>query len=163
MARSAAASCGTGSAVAPAPLLGLEATAVCGVAPLQLARQPEGWCSVTHSSQLASNTSMAWSLGKGDKDQFTPTSPPPHTSQLASNTSMAWSLGKGEEDQFTYPPPSGFWPYTILPSPIWYGVWHKKGVGGAYLAQWPCDSIAIVRAMQMRGGNKKMIDSCTND
>jgi len=51
-----------------------------------------------------------------------------------------------------------------LPSPILYGVWHTKGgsVGGAYIAQWACNSIAIVRAMQVEGGNKRMIDSCTN-
>jgi len=32
-----------------------------------------------------------------------------------------------------------------LPSPIWYGVWHKKGGDGrgAYIAQWSCNSIAI--------------------
>jgi len=39
--------------------------------------------------------------------------------------------------------------YMILPSPILYGVWHKKGgsVGGRVLrngnGQWSCDSIAI--------------------
>jgi len=40
-------------------------------------------------------------------------------------------------------PPLGL--YTILPSPILYGVWHKKGgsVGGAYIAQWSCNSIPI--------------------
>ena len=37
--------------------------------------------------------------------------------------------------------------YTILPSPILYGVWHTKGGsvggGGGYGAQWPCNSFAI--------------------
>jgi len=35
--------------------------------------------------------------------------------------------------------------YTILPSPIWHGVWHEKGgVGrGACIAQWSCNSIVI--------------------
>jgi len=35
--------------------------------------------------------------------------------------------------------------YTILPSPIWYGVWHPKAgsVGGTYIAKWACNSIAI--------------------
>jgi len=44
--------------------------------------------------------------------------------------------------------------YTILPSPILYGVWHKKGGvgGGGYIAQWSCNSAAIVLTMQVRGG-----------
>jgi len=33
--------------------------------------------------------------------------------------------------------------YTILPSPILYDVCHKGGGGAAYIAQWPCTSIAI--------------------
>ena len=35
--------------------------------------------------------------------------------------------------------------YTILPSLIINGAWHNKGgsVGEAYIAQWPCSSIAI--------------------
>jgi len=35
--------------------------------------------------------------------------------------------------------------YTILLSPIVYGVWHKRGwiVGGAFIAQWSCNRIAI--------------------
>jgi len=35
--------------------------------------------------------------------------------------------------------------YTILPSPILYGEWHKQGGvgGGAYIAQSACNSIAI--------------------
>jgi len=51
--------------------------------------------------------------------------------------------------------------YPILPSPILYGVWHKKGgsVGGAYIAQWSCNSIAIGHAMQVGGGHKRMMYS----
>jgi len=35
--------------------------------------------------------------------------------------------------------------YTILPSLICYGVWHTKGgsVGGAYIARWSSNGIAI--------------------
>jgi len=35
--------------------------------------------------------------------------------------------------------------YTTLPSPIMYGACHEKrgSVGGAYIAQWSCNSIAI--------------------
>jgi len=35
--------------------------------------------------------------------------------------------------------------HTILPSPIMHGVQYKKGwsVGGAYIAQWSCNSITI--------------------
>jgi len=35
--------------------------------------------------------------------------------------------------------------YTILPSPILYGVWHNKGGGGggAFIAQWTCNGFAI--------------------
>jgi len=38
----------------------------------------------------------------------------------------------------------------------------KKGlgaVGGAYIAQWSCNSIAIGWALQVRGWGGKMIDS----
>jgi len=54
--------------------------------------------------------------------------------------------------------------YKILQSPILYGVWHTKGGSGgaACSAQWTCNSIAIVRAMQVGGGSERMIDSCTN-
>ena len=54
---------------------------------------------------------------------------------------------------------------TILQLPILYGVWQKKGgVGGAsYIAQSTCNSIAIVRVVQVGGGYKRMIDLCTND
>jgi len=34
------------------------------------------------------------------------------------------------------------------------------GGGGAYIAQYPCNSIAIVWAKQAGGGNERMIDSC---
>jgi len=45
---------------------------------------------------------------------------------------------------------------TILPSPILYGVWHKKGgLWGAYIAQWPCISIAIWSAWHVGGGAYK--------
>jgi len=35
--------------------------------------------------------------------------------------------------------------YTIFPSPILYCVWHteKGSVGGACIAQWLCDGLAI--------------------
>ena len=37
---------------------------------------------------------------------------------------------------------------------------YKKDVGRrAYIAQWSCNSIAIGQALQVRGGNKRMIDS----
>jgi len=51
--------------------------------------------------------------------------------------------------------------YTILPSPMLYGVWHTKGgsVGGAYIAQWACNSIAIGYDLQVGEGNHRMIDS----
>ena len=47
--------------------------------------------------------------------------------------------------------PCGFGPslyvglYTILPSPILHRVWQEKGdsVGGAYIAQWSCNNVAI--------------------
>jgi len=39
---------------------------------------------------------------------------------------------------------------------------YKRGVRGAsYIAQQTCNSIAIVRALQVGGGNKWMIDSYT--
>ena len=43
--------------------------------------------------------------------------------------------------------------YTILPSPILYGVWHLKegSGGGSYIAHQLCNSIAIVWAMQVGG------------
>ena len=51
--------------------------------------------------------------------------------------------------------------YTILPSPILYGVWHTKGGlgGGAYIAQWSCNRIAIGSALQVMWGNTRMMDS----
>jgi len=45
------------------------------------------------------------------------------------------------------PPYLGF--YTILPSPILYGVWHKGG--GRYIAQWSCNRIATGWALQIGG------------
>ena len=33
--------------------------------------------------------------------------------------------------------------------------------GSSYIARWTCNSIAIVRAMQVGGGNERMNDSCT--
>ena len=57
-------------------------------------------------------------------------------------------------------PPLGL--HTILPSPIdsvWYMA-YTGGVGwGAYIAQKSCNSIAIGQALQVGGGNKRMIDS----
>ena len=53
--------------------------------------------------------------------------------------------------------------YTILASPISYGVWHAQGGSeeASYIAQETWTSIAIVRAMQVGGAYKRMIDSCT--
>ena len=53
--------------------------------------------------------------------------------------------------------------YTILASPISYGVWHAQGGSeeASYIAQETWTSIAIVRAMQVEGAYKRMIDSCT--
>ena len=39
---------------------------------------------------------------------------------------------------------------------------YKRGVGGAsYIAQYMCNSIAVVRTMQVGGGNERMIGSST--
>jgi len=36
---------------------------------------------------------------------------------------------------------------------------YKGGVGGgAYIAQWSCNSIAIGKALQVEGGDKRMMD-----
>ena len=53
--------------------------------------------------------------------------------------------------------------YTTLLCPISYGVWHRNGGSeeGSNIAQWYCNSIATVWAMQVEGGKKRMIDSCT--
>jgi len=42
---------------------------------------------------------------------------------------------------------------------VWCMV-QNRGVrgGGSYIAQWTCNSIAIVRVMQVGGANKRMID-----
>jgi len=54
--------------------------------------------------------------------------------------------------------------YTILPLPILYGVWcmayARGGSGGSYIAQWSCNSIALLWGMQVGEGNTRMIDSC---
>jgi len=47
--------------------------------------------------------------------------------------------------------------YTILPCTMWYGVWHQHG--GSNIAQSYCNSIAIVWAVQLGGGNTRMVDS----
>ena len=49
--------------------------------------------------------------------------------------------------------------YTILLCTILYGAWHENGgsEGGQILR----NSIATVWAMQVGGGNRRMIDSCT--
>jgi len=55
--------------------------------------------------------------------------------------------------------------YTILLLPILYGLWHTKErfLGGVYIAQESCNSIATVWAMQAGRTNERTIDSCTND
>jgi len=55
--------------------------------------------------------------------------------------------------------------YTILSLLILYGVWHIKGRPGgwSYIAQKSRNSIAVVWVMQMGGGNKGMIESCTHN
>jgi len=52
--------------------------------------------------------------------------------------------------------------YTRLSLPILYGVWHTNGRswGASYIAQSTCNSIAIVREVQVGEGNARMIDSC---
>ena len=53
--------------------------------------------------------------------------------------------------------------YTILPLPMWYGVWHTKerSGGGAFtlrnIVQQLCNSVVNAGG----GGNYRMIDSCT--
>jgi len=55
------------------------------------------------------------------------------------------------------------WPLRDIA--ITNGVWcmaYKRRVGRAlHIAQWRFNSIALVRAMQVGGGNKRMIDACT--
>jgi len=55
------------------------------------------------------------------------------------------------------------WPlHDIAITNIAWCMAYKRGVGGASKsAQWACISIAIVRAMQVEGGNTRIIDSCT--
>ena len=42
-----------------------------------------------------------------------------------------------------------------------YGIKTGGRRGGSNIAQWYCNSIATVWAMQVEGGNTRMTDSCT--
>jgi len=55
----------------------------------------------------------------------------------------------------------GFDLYTILPSPILYGVWHNKegSVGGRILRNSRVIVMQQGRLCRWGGGNKRMIDS----
>ena len=44
---------------------------------------------------------------------------------------------------------------------VWCMTYKRGGRGASYSAQWTCNLIAIVRAMQVGGGNKRIIDSFT--
>jgi len=54
--------------------------------------------------------------------------------------------------------------YTILSSPILYGLWHNQGGlgGGHVLRKTRAIAIAVVWVMPMGGGNKGVIHSCTH-
>ena len=54
--------------------------------------------------------------------------------------------------------------HTVLSPPILYGVWHTRvgRGGGACVAQNSRNSIAVAWVMQLGGGDKGMIDSCTH-
>ena len=42
---------------------------------------------------------------------------------------------------------------------VWYMAYTGRDGGRAYIARWSCDSIIIGKALQVGGGNKRMIDS----
>ena len=58
-------------------------------------------------------------------------------------------------------PPLGL--YTILVLPILYGVYHTnvRSEGESYTVQLSCTGFAPGWAMQVGGGNERMVDSCT--
>jgi len=45
---------------------------------------------------------------------------------------------------------------------VWWMAFQREVGGWSYIAQQSCNSIAIVYAMQVGGGNKRRIDSCRN-